>query len=165
MTLDEIFKDDEAYPVPEKWPKIVVEITEAELRRAGHQLDESRWTPSCVRGLYQRIDPARPEMRQRRHVHIADKKHLGSAHQQASWNDDGSRHDRHSFNAKFGSRASVRDVARVALGLPDDMILEHLTKVASLLETILEIPELLEFSQMPEPPTKITLVTPATRTA
>ncbi len=120
---------------------------------------------SRVRGLYQRIDPARPEMKQMRHVHIGDKKHLGTPDQQASWNDDGTRHDRHSFNDKFGSRANVRDVARVALGLPDDMVLEHLTKAASLLETILEVPDLLEPGRMPEHPTKVTLVTAAARAA
>ncbi len=45
MTLDEKIKDDAAYQVPGDLPEIVVQITEAELRRAGNRLDESRWTP------------------------------------------------------------------------------------------------------------------------
>src|SRR3989442_1073690 len=52
----------------------------------------------CARGYnpndyFYRVDPARPEMRQQRHVHIAHKKHLNSATQQVSWNSDQTRHD------------------------------------------------------------------------
>lgn len=38
-----------------------------------------------------------------------------------------SRHDRKRFNAKLGGQASYRDLAKAALGLGDDIILEEFT--------------------------------------
>lgn len=136
MTLDEIFAQDEAHHVPSSWPEVELEATEAVLRAAGHRLEEGRWTPSHIRGIYQRIDPARPEMGQRRHVHLSTKKHLSTPGRQVSWNDDGTRHDRHSFHDRFGSQRDVREVARVALGLPAGAVLEHRTKASSFFATV-----------------------------
>ena len=112
-------------------------LTEEELKAVAFSLEESRWTSSHIRGIYLRVDPARPEMKQRRHVHLSTKKHLRSPSQQASWNDNGTRHDRHNFNDKFGSRPDVKDVARVALGLPANTILEKLTtRAGRILESL-----------------------------
>ncbi|GJD35683.1 DUF6367 family protein [Methylobacterium aerolatum] len=127
MTLEEIFEADRDADIPPELPELVVDVSEALLLSLGRDLNEGRWTPSCVRGLYQRVDPERPEMKQRRHVHVAAEKHLKAAGKQVSWNDDGSRHDRHKFNAALGQRKDYRAVARAALGLGDDVQLEHVT--------------------------------------
>jgi hypothetical protein len=66
-------------------------------------------------------------MKQKRHVHVAATKHIRTADKQAAWNDDGSRHDRKRFNAKLGSQASYRNLAKATLGLGDDVILEEFT--------------------------------------
>lgn len=52
------------------------------------------------------------------------KKHQSSKNQQASWNVDGSRHDQSTFNAKVGVQSKAQAIARRALGLPDDVVLE-----------------------------------------
>lgn len=127
MTLDEIFEADRDAGVPLDFPELIVEIPRELLRSTCQDLNEGRWTPSCVKGLYQRVDPERPEMKQRRHVHVAAEKHLSASGKQVSWNDDGSRHDRHKFNAVLGQRKDSRAVAKAALGLGDDVQLEHVT--------------------------------------
>ncbi|WP_075184678.1 DUF6367 family protein [Teredinibacter haidensis] len=90
-------------------------------------LDESQWRDSRVKNWMYRVDPARPEQNQRRHVHIAQSKHINTKTQQASWNDNATQHDKHSFNAKIGSNKTVQVIARRALGLSDDVILERVT--------------------------------------
>lgn len=65
-------------------------------------------------------------MKQDRHVHVAQKRHLRAPNKQASWTDQGRRHDRHSFNKKFGTREDMRDAARLALGLTAGTLLEFM---------------------------------------
>ena len=91
------------------------------------QLDEGRWTPSEHRGYSLRIDPARSEMRQQRHVHIARDKHTTAKHKQVAWNADQTRHDRKSFNAAFQGMEVAKGIARKALGLPPDALLESVS--------------------------------------
>lgn len=59
-----------------------------------------------------------------RHVHIAHKKHLSSANKQVSWNDDGTRHDRGRFDDGFKGIEKAKAVARIALNIADDIVLE-----------------------------------------
>ena len=72
-----------------------------------------------------RVDPAISAMKVQRHVHIAQAKHTSAKNMQAAWNEDGSRHDRGSFNAAVGGLAVVQDIARSALGLDSSVVLEH----------------------------------------
>lgn len=139
MTLDELFGTDGADALMPSFPYLIVEVDEALLLDAGFPLDESsHWRPSSVRGLFYRIDPEDPALSQKRHVHIAAKKHTSAKSKQVSWNDDGGRHDRHSFSDRFGTQADYRAVARAALKLPPDTILEwaesKATKISALLE-------------------------------
>jgi hypothetical protein len=125
MTLEELFGadgDDESHAT---FPYLLLEVDEELLVAAGLQLNErTDWRPSNVKGLVYRIDPARPAMHQKRHVHVAAREHVAAKNKQVSWNDDGGRHDRHSFNDKFGKRTDYRMVARAALKLPPQTVLE-----------------------------------------
>ncbi len=141
MKLEEIFEADRDDGIPPDFPEIVVEVPEAVLRSSGIDLNESRWMPSCVKGLYQRVDPERPEMKQRRHVHVAAEKHVKASGKQVSWNDDGTRHDKHKFNTTLGQRKDYQAVARAALGLAKDVKLEHLTGGTRAGATILSLYE------------------------
>ena len=136
VTLRELFEeDDDGLDID--IPRILVEITQAELDSLSFILEESRWNPSAVKGLWVRLDPHRPEMKQCRHVHVAQKKHIKSPDQQAAWNDNTTRHDRKRFNTKFADRADVKAVAKTALGLSPETILEDVrSKAAMLLEKI-----------------------------
>ena len=87
-------------------------------------LTESRWVNSGISDLCMRVDPERPEMRQKRHVHIAHKKHVNANNRQVSWNNDGSRHDRGRFDDGFAGMKQAQAVARIALCLSDDQLLE-----------------------------------------
>lgn len=136
MTLDELFAIDCA-PTVEMTHALRLTIRAIDLQRF-NIVDESRWTQSKINGLYQRVDPERPQMSQLRHVHVAAKKHLRASSMQAAWNNDGSRHDRKNFNDVFGSQKDVRDVARAALGLPNDFLLERLENKAEQVVRLIE---------------------------
>ena len=88
-------------------------------------LNEGRWVASGKKDWMVRVDPADPSIPLKRHVHIARSKHTAAKNQQASWNDDQTRHDKGTFNTSVGSLKAVQDLARSALGLPPDAILEH----------------------------------------
>lgn len=138
VTLRELFEEDDD-GVDIEIPLILVEITQSELDSISFNLEESRWVPSAEKGLWVRLDPHRPEMKQYRHVHVAQKKHINSPDQQAAWNDNTTRHDRKRFNTKFANRADVKSVAKAALGLPPETLLEEVrSKAVMLLEKIEE---------------------------
>lgn len=124
MTLAELFGSDESGGLPDDFPWIMLSIPEHILAERQLLLYEGDWRPSDVKGLWFRVDAARPEMKQQRHVHVADKKHIKTPGKQASWNQDMSRHDRHRFDATMGARGNYQSVAKTALGLPDNAILE-----------------------------------------
>src|SRR5260370_399401 len=87
---------------------------------------ESIWQPSARSGWSYRIDPEDPNLPLQRHIHIAKDKHRNSKEMQVSWNVDGSRHDRKTFNVSIGSQKFVRELAKSALKLPPSLVLEHL---------------------------------------
>lgn len=122
--------------------RIIVELNEDVFAALGlDQLEESRWVPSHHRGYSMRVDPARPEMRQQRHVHIAHDKHVSAKQKQVSWNQDRTRHDKKSFDTGFKSMAIAKDIARSALDLPSDAILESMRvrdRLTLLIETVLD---------------------------
>ena len=61
-------------------------------------INEGKWVDSGKKGYVQRVDASDPSRNQKRHVHIAKKKHISNKNMQASWNDDGSKHDKKSFD-------------------------------------------------------------------
>ena len=67
-------------------------------------LTEGRWEPAGYKDFMIRVDPVRPETKEQRHVHIARQKHTSAKNQQVAWNEDGSRHDKKSFNASLGQQ-------------------------------------------------------------
>lgn len=112
----------------EQEPDIIVVLVDPQDSAAVQAglIQESIWRDSEFPGWIYRVDPARPEIRQQRHVAVCLKKHQASKNQQASWNDDRSRHDRGTFNTKVGSRSAAQAIARKALGLGSDVVLEDL---------------------------------------
>lgn len=115
-----------------KVDQIVVLISEAALSKAS-LLHEGRWVASGKQDWMMRVDPADPSIPSLRHVHIARSRHTSAKNQQASWNDDKSRHDKGSFNGSVGSLKVVQNIARSALGLPSDAILEHIVSPRKIL--------------------------------
>jgi hypothetical protein len=89
-------------------------------------IQESIWRNSEFSGWIYRVDPTRPEIHQQRHVAVCLKKHQASKNQQASWNADQSRHDPGTFNTTVGSQSVAQAIARKALGLGSDVVLEDL---------------------------------------
>ena len=104
---------------------IILEIDEGRLTKDLKSIQEGLWKGSAVKDYFYRIDPARPELKQQRHVHIAHKKHTSSPSKQVSWNEDKSRHDRHNFDTNFHGIEAAKQIAISSLGLPIDSILEH----------------------------------------
>jgi Family of unknown function (DUF6367) len=128
VKLHELFESDDDRDVPSDFPWLLIEIPEEQLHQAALVLNEGDWQPSHISGIWYRVDPARPEMKQQRHVHVAAKKHIKISTKQASWNSDTTRHDRKTFNAKLGSQGNYQDVAKTALGLPPQTVLEHIVE-------------------------------------
>lgn len=87
---------------------------------------ESYWKDSGFKDYMIRLDPENLNIPHKRHVHIAKRKHINSKSQQVSWNVDGSRHDKSSFNEKIVTK-QVLDVARKALKLDDNITLESIS--------------------------------------
>jgi hypothetical protein len=108
----------------ERVDELVVCIPTTHVPAAG-LLNEGRWVESGKADWMLRVDAANPAIPLQRHVHIARAKHVSAKGQQASWNDDGTRHDKGSFNVSAGSQKVVQDLARSALGLSADAILEQ----------------------------------------
>ena len=124
MKLAEILRGLDADAEPDE---ISVLLSSDALRRCNLQITlESIWMPSGNKDWMYRVDPEDPRIPLQRHIHIAKSKHTGTKNMQASWNADGTRHDKSSFNASIGSIARVRDVARSALGIPPNIVLESI---------------------------------------
>jgi hypothetical protein len=87
---------------------------------------ESIWVHSGYKDLVYRVDPERPEMKQQRHVHITRERHKAAKDSQVSWNIDGTRHDKKSFDKALGDNRHVRELASRVLELGDAIALEHL---------------------------------------
>jgi Family of unknown function (DUF6367) len=103
---------------------MIVEVNESVLIQSIGPLHESEWRRDTVSGFLYRVDPPRPQWKGLRHVHIADKRHLNAKNKQVAWNDDGTRHDRSTFDLNFRGMEAAKGVARRVLKLPDDVILE-----------------------------------------
>ena len=110
----------------------VVEVPETNVPEIA-LINEGQWVDSGKKDWMQRVDAANPPINQKRHVHLAKAKHISNKNMQASWNDDGTKHDKKSFNSKIASVNAVQDLARQALGLPNDFKLEEATKAPNLL--------------------------------
>ena len=102
---------------------IIVLINENDLPNSG-QLNEGQWEQSEVSGYVQRIDKPNFNWEQL-HIHIAREKNINTKNKQVSWNADGTRHDKKSFNDNFNGMETAKRIARNALGLPDNFRLEN----------------------------------------
>lgn len=75
-----------------------------------------------------RVDPEDPKIPLQRHVHIAKTKHTANKNMQVSWNVNGTRHDKGSFNDSVGKNKKVREIAKKVLKLDGGITLEHYTE-------------------------------------
>lgn len=100
---------------------------------------ESFWQPSGYKDWEYRVDPEDPNIPLKRHIHIAKKKHISAKNMQVSWNDDGTRHDKSSFNTSIGSMERVRDIAKHVLKIPPNITLESIDNSQSAGNLIYEI--------------------------
>ncbi len=72
------------------------------------------------------------------HVHVARKKHLKTKNKQVSWNIDGTRHDKKSFDENIDGMNTAKQVASDALGISKDL-LQFITEVQAPLLIPVEI--------------------------
>jgi len=96
-------------------------------------IEEGIWKDACISGWSYRVDPADPDKKLQRHVHVAQNKHVSAKNKQRSWNLDGTRHDKHSFNNRATGHETAKTVVRSALGLPSNFKLEHVASGDQLL--------------------------------
>lgn len=123
MKLFEILEQYEEKREPNE---ISVLLSKEALSRCGLSIvQESIWIDSGYKDWMYRVDPENPNIPQKRHIHIAKSKHTSSKNMQASWNDDGTRHDRKSFNTNVGSADRVREIARNVLKIGPEITLEN----------------------------------------
>jgi len=124
----QLFKKDSSAEI-----YIIIEIGEHDFNRYGlDQILEGEWKPSRKADFWHRVDAEAPQMNQQRHVHVVHKKHLKAKSKQVSWNQDLSRHDRKSFDQNIKGLETAKQITLQALGLPDDAILEEISKVRKL---------------------------------
>lgn len=84
---------------------------------------EGRWEPSGYKDWMIRIDRDVNDP-ERRHAHLARKKHLNTNTRQVAWNQDGSRHDAKRFHEPFGKIKGVREVVKQALEIASKIDLQ-----------------------------------------
>jgi hypothetical protein len=112
--------------------EISVLLSEEALSRCGLSIvQESIWIDSGYKDWKYRVDPENPNIPQKRHIHISKNKHTSSKNMQASWNDDGTRHDRKSFNMNVGLVEQVREIARNVLKIGPEITLENYPSIPS----------------------------------
>lgn len=104
---------------------IVVEFNKTDIGLF-QPLTEGKWEPSEEKGYWKRLDTPNFDF-EKLHVHIARDKHINTKSKQVSWNDDGTRHDKKSFNNNFVGLETAKRIARNALGLSNDVQLESLS--------------------------------------
>lgn len=85
---------------------------------------ESVWVKAGYKDWMYRVDPEDPKIPQKRHIHIARSKHTSAKNMQASWNSDGTRHDKKSFSTQVGNINQVREIARSVLKIDPEIALE-----------------------------------------
>ena len=88
-------------------------------------LNEGRWTQSGIKDYWLRIDKPKFNSEQI-HVHIAKEKHINAKDKQVAWNQDTSRHDKKTFNTNFNGLETAKRIAKDALNLSQDAILENI---------------------------------------
>lgn len=106
-------------------------------------LTEGKWIPTDEKDYWIRLDKPKNNIEQL-HAHIAHKKHINTKNKQVAWNEDGTRHDKKSFNNKFNGLETAKKIAAKALDLPPNTLLENLNNKktgALLLESIQDLPE------------------------
>lgn len=91
----------------------IIEVS-SDLLSAELLINEGNWVDSGKKGYMYRIDAENPSIKQQRHVHIAKSKHISNKNMQVSWNQDGSKHDKKSFNSNVASLNIVQLIARDA---------------------------------------------------
>jgi hypothetical protein len=69
-------------------------------------LNEGQWVQSGKKDWMQRVDPEDPSIKLQRHVHIAKAKHMRNKNMQASWNQDGTKHDSKSSSITITSKVT-----------------------------------------------------------
>ncbi|WP_321882933.1 DUF6367 family protein [Paraburkholderia bannensis] len=82
---------------------------------------EGRWEKSAISGWEFRLDYNQPTHPAKRHIHI---RKVGTNGREASWNDNGTRHDKHNFDAKLAAKRHAQSIAREILGIPTNISLE-----------------------------------------
>ncbi len=88
-------------------------------------LAEGIWTSSGEKDYWQRLDKPKFDFEQL-HVHIARQKHINTKSKQVAWNVDGTKHDKKTFNQNFNGMEKAKQIARKALGLKSDAVLEFI---------------------------------------
>ncbi|MEM5787468.1 MAG: DUF6367 family protein [Syntrophobacteraceae bacterium] len=110
-------------------------------------IQEGKWTKSNKKGWSFRVDPESPAIKQQRHVHITKDQHINTKDQQVAWNKDGSQHDRSTFNQNVKGMETAKRIAKKALKLSDDVVLEQakpateLSEITALMESHLGVVE------------------------
>ena len=118
--LDMLKQENEAEFINE----IIIEISGELLDSRLQNFSESKWMNSFKAGWSYRIDPENTSTKTQRDVHIAKIKHTTSPTKQASWNIDKTRHDKNKFNPNIGNNRIAQKIARTALNLSDDAVME-----------------------------------------
>ncbi|HGS5808137.1 DUF6367 family protein [Vibrio parahaemolyticus] len=119
----------------------ILEVNDQALIYKLEQLNEGRWNSSGKKDWMYRVDAANPSQKQQRHVHIARSKHTNSKNMQASWNQDGSKHDKKTFNSNIAQLNVVQSIAKDVLGLNSTVKLEESTASQKILTALQQINE------------------------
>lgn len=102
------------------------DIAEHDFNQLGFaKIRTGQWVEADLPGYMVRVDNPHVEG-MKRHIHIARKKHTSAKGEQVSWNEDGTRHDKQSFNENFSGMVQAKEIARMVLGIPSETPLQFI---------------------------------------
>lgn len=122
----------------------IIVVFDASEREDMTYLIEGQWLPSEVPGYSVRLDKPKFNF-QKLHAHVAKNKHINTKTKQVSWNTDGTRHDKKTFNNNFNGLEKAKQIARKSLGIGDDIVLENISNPNTgklLLESVQDLPNI-----------------------
>jgi hypothetical protein len=102
---------------------LLFEIDNQKIEELFGIIEESKWISTGEKDYMMRVDPARPPS-EKRHITISHQKHIHNKNKQVSWNDDGFRKDRKTFDDSFIGIEKAKRIARKVLNIPDNVQLE-----------------------------------------
>lgn len=102
---------------------LLIEIDEQKFKKQIGIIEEGRWVQTGEKDYWMRVDTPRVPC-EKKHITIAHQKHIHNRDKQVTWNYDGTRKDKKTFDDSFIGIERAKEIARRKLNIPPEIKLE-----------------------------------------